>query len=273
MKLVDTHCHLDFDRYQQDLDQVLSRAWNQGLERIMIPGIDLESSRRVIKLASTDHRLFAAVGVHPNSAETWDQKSASRLRSLASHPGVIAIGEIGLDYYRNPDKRDLQERVLSEQLDIALELELPVILHVRNQSGEDRSCIMDLINILEGWTKKAVDQGRDQKQDRWGVVHSFSGHLEEARKLASLGFFLGITGPVTYPGAEEMQRVAAQAPRSRLLIETDGPFLTPHPHRGKRNEPAYVKFVAEKISELMDVPVGEAAVLTTENADHLFEWS
>lgn len=273
MKLVDTHCHLDFDHYRQDLDQVLSRAWKQGLERIMIPGIDLESSQRVMEIASQDRRLFAAAGVHPNSTKTWDEGSGKRLVKIASNPQVIAIGEIGLDYYRSGDKRDLQRKVLGEQLAVAAELKLPVILHVRNQSEEDRSCIIDLITVLNDWIEETVAQEQEERSSRWGVVHSFSGNLGEARQLTSLGFFLGITGPVTYPRAEEMRKVAARAPQSRLVIETDGPFLSPHPHRGKRNEPAYVRLIAEKIGELIGISVDQAAALTTENADRLFEWS
>lgn len=270
MKLVDTHCHLDFDAYQGDLDQVLERAWEAGVERVLVPALDLESSRRVLKLVESYPGLFAAVGVHPNRAREWTEETPQALLALSRHPQVKAIGEIGLDYYRDRAPRDLQRKVLKGQLAVASQRGLPVVLHVRNANPEDRSCIIDLLDILATW-RREEDQ-ENTVGDRVGVVHSFSGNVQEAQRAISLGFALGVTGPVTFDKATTMQDVVSSSPLTSLLIETDGPFLTPHPHRGKRNEPAYVKHVAEKVADLQTRPVHEVGEITTENADHLFHW-
>ncbi|MFO8037442.1 MAG: TatD family hydrolase [Anaerolineales bacterium] len=268
MKLVDTHCHLDFDAYRDDLDQVLERAWEADVERVLVPALDLTSSRRVLDLVESNPRLFAAVGVHPNRAREWTEGTPQALLALSHHPKVKAIGEIGLDYYRDRAPRDLQKRVLKRQLTVASQRGLPVVLHVRNANPDDRSCIIDLLDILATWRREA-----DQGVRAWvGVVHSFSGNVEEAQRAISLGFALGVTGPVTFEKSTTMQEVVTSSPLTSLMIETDGPFLTPHPHRGKRNEPAYVKYVAEKVADLQDRPVREVGKVTTENADHLFHW-
>ena len=271
MTLTDTHCHLNFDSYQNDLDQVLSRAWEWGLERIMIPGLDVESSRQVIALAASDPRLFAAVGVHPNSVQRWEEGSLMDLQELTRHPQVAAVGEIGLDYYRSPETRDLQMQVLETQLKLASERKLPVIVHVRNASEDDRSCIIDLTARLAAWHDQLAEEGCSYLE-HLGVVHSFSGTPEEGARLQSLGFYLGITGPVTYPNGQGMRDVVRTSDRDRLLIETDGPFLAPVPHRGKQNEPAFVRYVAEKIGELWDCSPERVAAMTGKNADRLFEW-
>lgn len=269
MTFVDTHCHLDFEAYSEDLEAVLAGAWEAGVERILVPGIDLASSRKVLDLAEKHDRVYAAVGVHPNSAGSWEKGTAAQLEALVEHPKVKAIGEIGLDYYRHRAPREKQREVLQRQLDLADRTHLPVVLHVRNEKKEERSCIIDLLEILAAW-KAGIEESRDKH--RFGVIHSFSGNVEEAQRAMSLDFFLGITGPVTFKNARVMQQVVTSSPLTCLLIETDGPFLTPHPHRGKRNEPAYVRYVAQKVADLKDRPVGEVARETTENADYLFQW-
>ncbi len=270
MKLVDTHCHLDFDAYQADLDQVLERAWEAGVERVLVPALDLESSHKVVGLVERDPRLFAAVGVHPNSARSWTEGTTQALLELSRHPNVKAIGEIGLDYYRDRAPRDLQKEVLNSQLALASQRGLPVVLHVRNAEPGDRSCIMDLLDMLQAW-RSEEDQGKIMR-DRIGVVHSFSGNVSEAQRVISMGFHLGVTGPVTFENSRIMREVVISSPLASMLIETDGPFLTPHPHRGKRNEPAYVRYIAEKVAELKGRSVREIGERTTENADHLFHW-
>ena len=260
MSLTDTHCHLYFHAFEEDRDAVLARAWSAGVERILVPGIDLPTSQAALELAESDPRIFAAVGVHPNDAATWDARSLEFLETMAAHPKVVAIGEIGLDYYREGAPRDLQRRVLREQVALAGRLNLPVVIHTRNASPADRSCMADTLQIL-------AESGVR------GVLHSFSGNLAEAKQTLNLGFFIGITGPVTFKKADELRQVVAAVPLDRLLIETDSPFLTPHPHRGRRNEPAHVRFVAGKIAELHHQPLAVVAEATTENARRLFQWS
>lgn len=271
MVLTDTHCHLNFESYHSDLDAVLDRARGAGLERILVPGIDLESSREILALVERDPILYAAVGVHPNSGNSWKKETLTGLRLLTSHPRVVAIGEIGLDYYRDRTPRDLQVEILQQQLDLALETNLPVILHVRNQSEEDRSCFEDLLTILARWVNSASPPFQDRSHMP-GVIHSFSGNLLESGQAVELGFYLGITGPVTYRNAEPLREVVKAAPLDRLLIETDGPFLSPQAKRGKRNEPAHVCYIVDKISEVIGEPVGRVAEQTTANAAALFMW-
>jgi TatD DNase family protein len=224
-----------------------------------------------LALAERDPLIFAAIGVHPNSGRTWNTKSVGELRMLADHPRVVAIGEIGLDYYRDRAPRDLQVNILQEQLDLALELNLPVILHVRNHSEEDRSCIDDLLTILADWIAKA-DPPFQNRPHKPGVIHSFSGNVLESNQALELGFYLGVTGPVTYKNAETMRDVVKASPLDRLLIETDGPFLSPHPRRGKRNEPAHVCYIVDKISEIVGQPPDLVAEKTTTNAAAIFKW-
>jgi TatD DNase family protein len=215
--------------------------------------------------------LYAAVGVHPNSGNTWQKNTLQALRELASHPKVVAIGEIGLDYYRDRTPRDQQKEILQQQLDLALELHLPVILHVRNESEEDRSCIEDLLILLNEWISAARPTFQDRPYPP-GVIHSFSGNIQESAQALQLGFFIGITGPVTYRNAETMRDVVRKAPLEKLLIETDGPFLSPQAKRGKRNEPAHVCFIVDKISEIVSRPVDQVAAQTTANAAAVFLW-
>ena len=261
--LIDTHCHLYFDSYDGDRQAVLTRAGAADVERILAPGIDLVSSRAAVDLAEAHPPVYAAVGVHPNSALTWEPGTLEALRDLLEHDKVVAVGEMGLDYYRDRAPKSIQRRVFRDQLALAGEARLPVILHVRNASPEDRACIDDLLAILEEMRPTLLE-------DRPGVVHSFSGNLDEALKLVELGFFIGITGPVTYPNADGLRRVVGAVPLEHLVIETDGPFLTPQPRRGQRNEPAYVAYVAEKIAETRRVSPKLVAGETTQNAKRLF---
>ena len=263
--LTDTHCHLYFDSYDKDRTAVLARAWEAGLERILVPGIDLETSRAAVALAEAHPGVYAAVGVHPNSATTWDVDTLDALRDLAAHPKVVAIGEIGLDYYRDRAPRTLQQRIFREQVLLAGELGLPVVVHTRNASTEERNCIQDVLRYLTE-LHSALPVGRP------GVLHSFSGNEAEASQALEYGFFVGITGPVTFKKADDLRRVVAGLSLEHLLVETDGPFLSPHPYRGKRNEPAYVRFIVEAVSQVHTLPAHKIADATTENARRLFQW-
>ncbi len=262
--LTDTHSHLDFEVFDEDRDEVLERAWAAGLERILIPGIDLRATADILELIAGAPNLYAAAGVHPNSAMTWDENSRQVLLELAQNPKVVAIGEIGLDYYRDWAPKSIQIPVFTAQLDLARELNLPVIIH--NREATD-----DLLEILSVWHANLVKSGTELA-DRPGVLHSFSGNYDQARQAIALGFFIGLTGPVTFKNAPVLQDLVAQIPLDRLLIETDSPFLSPHPLRGRRNEPGNVRLIAEKIADLQKCPPAEVGRVTTANAERLFGW-
>ncbi|RME06142.1 MAG: TatD family deoxyribonuclease [Anaerolineae bacterium] len=265
MHLTDTHCHLYFNDYHNDLEAVLDRAWEAGLEFILVPGIDLETSRAALELAETHPRVFAAVGVHPNSALTWTEGTLFALEELAAHPKVVAIGEIGLDYYRDRSPRPLQRRIFRAQLQLAARRGLPVVVHTRNASPEARDCIRDVLTLLR-------EARPDLPSGRPGVIHSFSGNAEEAAQALTEGYYLGFTGPVTYKKAAQLRQMVAGVPSERLLVETDGPFLTPHPYRGRRNEPAYVRYIVDQIAVVQGRKPEEIAAATAQNARHLFRW-
>lgn len=270
MRLTDTHCHLYFRQYQADLDQVLSRAEGAGIDRILVPGVDLETSQQAVELAESQPKVYCGVGVHPNSGLSWTAGTRDALRELSSHPKVVAVGEIGLDYYRQQAPPDLQKRILGEQLELAADIGKPVILHVRNRSEQDRQCLDDLLDLLEEWTPKYSGTGGVKPLP--GVIHSFSGNVAESGRAVRLGFYLGIVGFVTYQNAETIREVIRDNGISRLLVETDGPFIAPHPYRGKRNEPAHVRYIVDKISEITGLPGEQVAAQTTANADSLFKW-
>jgi TatD DNase family protein len=269
--LTDTHCHLDFDKFTPDRAEVLARAEAAGVARMLIPSTSVTSSRDVIRLAESDPHLYAAVGVHPNEALTWDTASVSTLReSCATNLKVVAIGEIGLDYYWDAAPHELQQHALGAQLDLAGEIGLPVILHLREKGDLDHGpCAKDMLSLLAEWTARLRACG-SPLTGRPGVLHSFSGSLETALRAVELGFFIGVTGPVTY--RKDRQALIRALPLDRLLVETDAPFLTPVPHRGRRNEPAFVRLVSDKIAELHSLPAGLAAEATSANAARLFYW-
>jgi TatD DNase family protein len=262
--LADTHCHLDFGLFDGDREEVVARALASGIDRILNPGIDLVSSKTAVLLADTHPQLYAAVGVHPNDALSWDRNSIQELRRLASHPKVVAIGEIGLDYYRDYTPHDVQRDVFHRQLDLAADLGLPVVIH--NRQATD-----DVLEILSQW-QSALLYENISLAERPGVLHSFSAGTGAALEAIGKHFYIGITGPVTFRNAPELRETVSNLSLSSILIETDAPFLTPQPHRGERNEPAYVHFVAEKISEILERPFDIVASTTSANADRLFGW-
>lgn len=253
--LVDTHCHLDFERFDQDRDQVILRAAEAGVERIIVPAIDLENCPTVLKLTQTYPAVFAAVGIHPNSASGWQDAWVEIIRSFATDRKVLAIGEIGLDYYWDKVPKETQHRALHAQLALAADLHLPVIIHNRESDA-------DIIRLLS----ESALNGRA----RAGVLHSFSASWAAATAALDMGFYLGFTGPVTFKKAEALREIAARVPLDRILVETDAPFLAPQPRRGKRNEPAYVKYISEQIAALHNMDPVEFARKTTINAGTLF---
>jgi len=269
--LVDTHSHLNFDRFEPDRAQVIERALQARLERILNPGVDLNSSREALALAEAFPPVYAAVGVHPNDSHSWGAGSLEVLHELAGRPKVVAIGEIGLDYYRERAPHGLQQRVFRAQLELAAELRLPVVIHTRDASEQDRGASRDVLAILAEWVAGLRASG-SELAERPGVLHSYSSGPGFVEQTLSLGFFMGISGPVTFPKADELRQAVAQAPLERLLIETDAPFLAPQPVRGKRNEPAYVRHMVAKIAEIHHLPFDTVARVTTAGAERLFHW-
>lgn len=267
MELVDTHCHLNFASYVHDRADVLQRARQAGVKRVIIPAIDLPSCREALALAEADPALFAAIGVHPNSSSDFDASILDELRILAQAAPAVAIGEIGLDYHWDKSPKPTQWRAFEAQLALASELQLPVIIHNREGRADTApSASADVLAILEGWAPAAPSR----LQGRMGVLHSFSASSEVAERALALGFYLGFTGPITFKKADELREVARRVPPDRILIETDGPFLAPQQRRGKRNEPAYVRYINDKLAEIHGTPPAAMARQTTQNAERLF---
>lgn len=251
---IDTHAHLCDEKFDEDRVEVIARAAEAGVAQIISMGDTMAASAQVVADAEQYPALYAAVGVHPESACVLTDAERAQLLAWANHPKVVAIGEIGLDYYweKDPQVRAVQREMFVTQLDIARAAGLPVCIHDREAHG-------DTLAIL-----------RTEGQGVTGVLHCYSGSLEMARALWKMGYYIGIDGPLTFKNAAKLPDIVREAPRERLLIETDSPYLAPVPRRGKRNEPAYVAFVAAKIAELREESVEEVAAYTTENARRLY---
>ena len=261
LRLVDSHCHLNLPEVETDLPAVLERAAEAGVRAIVVPGIDLASSRRAVDLAERWPSVYAAVGVHPHHAGSWSTQARAELRALARAPRVVAIGETGLDFYRNLATREAQTEAFRAQLDLAAEHELPVIIHSRSATGE-------AFTELEAWRQRAERRnGRPV-----GVLHAFSGDPEHARRAVALGFLMGVAGPVTYPKADDLRRTLSGVPTEWLMVETDAPYLAPVPHRGRRNEPAHVALVAGGLAAVLGLQTSAVASMTSNNAARLFGW-
>ena len=252
-RIIDTHAHLDFPEFSQDLASFLSRAEEMGVAEIITIGIDLPSSRRAVELARQYPQIHATVGIHPHGARRLEEDMLSSLGALARDKGVVAVGEIGLDYYRDRQPRDIQRHCLRQQVELACEAKLPVVFHIREAYEDFMRIIPDYVQNLTGV-----------------VLHCFSGDWEVARRCLDLGFYLSIPGTVTFAKADMQQEVAKRAPLDRLLLETDAPYLAPVPYRGKVNEPSYVYHTAMKVAELRGCSLSEVAARTTSNAYRVF---
>lgn len=251
--LFDSHAHLDDGRFEKDLDRVIEGARQEGVKYILNPGADLNSSIRGLNLAEKYEGLYAAVGVHPHNAKDVDKDTIEILRALTNRDKVVAVGEIGLDFHYDHSPRDLQRKWFQEQINLAKEVKLPIIIHSREAHGE-------VFDILK--ENKAGDMGC--------VMHCYSGSVELAREYIGMGVYISLAGPVTFKNARKAYEVAREIPLEWLLIETDSPYLTPVPYRGKRNQPAYVKYVAERIGQAKGISLEEVAHQTTLNAKNLF---
>lgn len=252
---IDSHAHLDDERFDGDREQLIKNFKENNIDVVVNVGADLKSSRASVKLAKEYENIYAVVGVHPHDAQYVDNDYLEQLKGLSKEDKVVAIGEIGLDYYYDNSPRDIQRRVFIEQLELAKELSFPVVIHTRDAAQET-------FDIL----REAAQDGR-----LTGVLHCYSGSVEMALEYIKLGFYISLGGPVTFKKAKTPKEVAAAVPLDKLLIETDCPYLTPEPYRGKRNDPTFVKYTAETIAEIKGISIEELARTTSENVRKLFE--
>ncbi len=251
--LFDTHAHLNAIQYQDDLEEVIERALHEGVTHTVVVGFDTETITKAIELAEAYDFIYAGVGWHPVDAIDMTDADLEWIKELASHPKVVAIGEMGLDYYWDKSPKDVQKEVFRKQIALAKEVNLPIIIHNRDATA-------DVVEILQ-------EEGASEVG---GIMHCFTGSLEVARQCMEMNFYISFGGPVTFKNAKKPKEVAAEIPMERLLIETDCPYLTPHPFRGKRNEPSYVKYVAEQIAELRGMDYADFVKQTSDNAKRIF---
>lgn len=251
--LFDSHAHLNDEQYGDDRDEVIRRALEQGVSRILNIGFNRETIETTLSLAEQYGFIYAAVGWHPHDAATMTDEDLKWIRTLTEHPKVVALGEMGLDYYRNYSPKEVQEEVFRRQIRLAREVGMPIIIH-------NREADRDVLRVLR-------EEGAEEVG---GVMHCFGGDWSMAQECLEMNFLIGLGGPVTFKNAHLPKEIAARVPLDRLLIETDSPYLAPHPHRGKRNESGYVRLVAEKIAELRGISFEEVARKTSANACRLF---
>jgi TatD DNase family protein len=262
--LVDSHCHLDLEHFAADRPAVLARAQAAGVGLIINPGIDLAHSQAAIALAERHPEVYAAVGVHPTSSAAFDDSWLAELRRLAAHPKVVAIGEIGLDYYWKSVEPAQQAVAFRAQLALAAELGLPVIIH-------NREAHADVAATLRAWVESAATRSSPLAAcPFWGVLHAYSGDRALAEEAYEWNFVLSLGGPVTYTNARRLHELVPQLRLDRLMLETDAPYLTPHPRRGQRNEPALLAVVCEALARLYDTSPATVAATTTAVAQRFF---
>ncbi len=256
-KLVDTHAHLDDGRFSKDLEQVVKRAKDTGVSSIITVGCDNLTSKRSIELANTYDGVYATCGYHPHEAKLAGPGELRQIEKLASSEKVVAIGEIGLDYHYDHSPRDVQKHIFAQQLDMAIRIGLPVIVHDREAHGDT----MDVLQKRFSGTNIEYP----------GVLHCFSGSYEMALACIDMGFFISFAGPLTFNNAKRLKSIGSCIRLDRVLLETDCPYLAPQPKRGRRNEPSYIKYIARELASLVSLPVEEIAKITTENAKRLFK--
>lgn len=251
--LFDTHVHVNAEQFNEDLEEVIERAKEAGVDNMVVVGFDRPTIIRAMELIETYDFMYAAVGWHPVDAIDMTEDDLQWIEELSNHPKVVAIGEMGLDYHWDKSPKDVQMEVFRKQIRLAKKVGLPIIIH-------NREATADIVNILKEEEASRVG----------GIMHCFSGSAETALECINMNFYISLGGPVTFKNAKKPKEVAAAVPLDRLLIETDCPYLAPHPYRGKRNEPSYVKLVAEQIAEIKQLTIEEVSQATTENAKKLF---
>jgi TatD DNase family protein len=251
--LFDTHAHLNAEQFEEDLSEVIERAQEVGIENIVIVGFDRPTITRAMELVEQYDFMYASIGWHPVDAIDMTDEDLVWIEELTKHPKVVAIGEMGLDYHWDKSPKDIQKEVFRKQIQLAKKVKLPIVIH-------NREATMDIVEILR-------EEGASEVG---GIMHCFSGSVEVAQECIQMNFYISLGGPVTFKNARKPKEVAEAVPLERLLIETDCPYLAPHPYRGKRNEPSYVKLVAEQIAEIKGITYEEVAEKTTANAKKLF---
>ncbi|MFJ7748070.1 TatD family hydrolase [Peribacillus sp. NPDC097295] len=251
--LFDTHVHVNAEQFNEDLEEVIERAQEAGVKNMVVVGFDRPTINRAMELVETYYFMFAAVGWHPVDAIDMTEEDLQWIEELSAHPKVVAIGEMGLDYHWDKSPKEIQKEVFRKQIRLAKKVGLPIIIH-------NREATADIVSILK----------EEEASEVGGIMHCFSGSAETALECIDMNFYISLGGPVTFKNAKKPKEVAAAVPLDRLLIETDCPYLAPHPFRGKRNEPSYVKLVAEQIAEIKQLSVEEVSQATTNNAKKLF---
>lgn len=252
MKIVDSHCHIDDEKFNLDRDELIANFENEDIDFLVDPAIDVKSSMEIVKIAQNNERIFCAVGIHPHEVDDVTDEDIEKIYELSFEDKVVAIGEIGLDYYYDNSPREKQKEVFRKQLEIAKKRKLPVIIHTRDSMG-------DTYDILSEFKGEVI-----------GVMHCYTGSLEMAKRFMELGYYISISGAVTFKNAVNVREMAKNIPLESIMVETDSPYLTPEPNRGKRNEPKYVHFVAQKVAEIKEMEVNDLIYHTNSNARNLF---
>jgi TatD DNase family protein len=253
MMLIDSHAHLEMPEFKKDLEAVIQRAKESGVEYIFTVGTEKRDWKRALEIADSHPSIYAILGVHPHNAKEIDDQTYPMLKGLCRNGKVKAYGEIGLDFFRNLSPRDIQLKRFREQIGVARGVRLPIVVH-------DREAHEETLEILK--SERAEECG--------GIIHCFSGNYEMARVCIDMGFYISIPGSVTFKSAESFRGIVKRIPLESLLVETDAPFLTPEPFRGKRNEPGYVRYTAQKVAEIKNVSFEKVAEVTTENAMRVY---
>ena len=249
--MIDTHSHINFEDYKENFDSFIEELKNNEIENVVIPGVEPTTFNEIINLSEKYDMLYSAIGVHPSEAKTYNQEVEKEIYKLCKHKKVIAIGEIGLDYYWEQETKELQKEVFRKQLKIAEELKIPVLIH-------DREAHEDTFEILQEFNLENV------------IFHCFSGNADFAKKCIEKGYYIAIGGVVTFKNAKDLKEVAKIVPLDKLLLETDAPYLAPVPYRGKLNSPAYLKYIAQEIENLKEIDIKEVKKQTTQNAQKIF---
>ena len=254
--LIDTHAHINFETYRIRMDEVFFNAKNNGVEYMILPGVEESKWNEIIEFCEKYDNVYGAIGVHPSEIKSWNEKSGLKMAELLKHPKIKAVGEVGLDYYWDKDEtiREQQKKIFIEQIKLANEAGKTLIIH-------EREAHKDAFDILKEYKNPNINV----------IMHCFSGSVEFMKECVKEGYYIALGGIVTFKNALKPKEVAKEIPLDKLLIETDCPYLTPHPHRGEENEPAYVKFVAEEIARIKDISFDEIADCTTKNALKVFK--
>lgn len=252
--LFDTHMHVNVDQFKDDKEEVLQRAFDAGVKHMVVVGFDRETIPLAIEIAEKYETIYAAVGWHPVDAIDMTDSDLNWIKELSGHPKVVAIGEMGLDYHWDKSSKEVQDKVFRKQIRLAKEVNMPIIIH-------NREATEDIIKVLQ----------EEDAHQVGGIMHCYNDDVRYVQACLDMNFYISLGGTVTFKNAPLPKEVAIKVPVDRLLVETDSPFLAPHPNRGKRNEPAYVTLVAEKVAELRDMSVEELSKRTTENAFRLFQ--